>query len=149
MRRGGRGSIGGSWGAYWYNGQIYSSELSRGLDVLELLPSEHLSANEIAAAKLVMMDEYNPQAQPRIEWPAAFPVVRSYLDQLARNDGLPQARRTAIANAVDAAERASGAARSEQLNRLATAIDADVANASDAERVRALAEAVRALASND
>jgi suppressor of ftsI len=32
--------VGGSWGAYWYNGYIYSSELSRGLDVLELTPSE-------------------------------------------------------------------------------------------------------------
>src|SRR4051812_49230527 len=25
-----RGTIGGSWGAYWYNGMIYSSELARG-----------------------------------------------------------------------------------------------------------------------
>lgn len=24
--------VGGSWGAYWYNGNIYSSELSRGID---------------------------------------------------------------------------------------------------------------------
>jgi hypothetical protein len=138
--------VGGSWGAYWYNGLIYSSELSRGLDILELLPSEHLSENELAAAKLVVMEEYNPQAQPKLVWPAAFPVARSYLDQLARNNGLPQARRTAIANALTAAERATGAARRDQLNRLAGEIDADVARSSDQARVRALAGAVRDLA---
>jgi hypothetical protein len=66
-----RGTIAGSWGAYYYNGYIYSSEMARGLDSLELLPSAHLSANEIAAAKLVMMDEFNPQSQPLITWPAA------------------------------------------------------------------------------
>jgi hypothetical protein len=84
-----RGTIAGSWGAYWYNGYIYSSEMARGLDILELLPSQHLSANEIAAAKLVMMEEFNPQSQPRITWPAAFPVVRSYLDQLGAQALLP------------------------------------------------------------
>jgi hypothetical protein len=138
--------VGGSWGAYWYNGYIYSSELARGLDVLELLPSEFLSQNEIDAAKLVVMDEYNPQTQPRLEWPPAFPVVRSYLDQLVRGRGLPEARTTAIAAALAAAERASGAARRDQLNRLATELDADVARSTDAVRVRAMAAAVRDLA---
>jgi hypothetical protein len=137
---------GGSWGAYWHNGYIYSSEMARGLDVLELLPSEFLSRNEIAAAKLVVMEEYNPQSQPRITWPAAFPVARSYLDQLVRNGGLPAARTTAIAAALEAAEGATGAARRDQLNRLATQLDADAPQATDAARVRALAAAVRDLA---
>ncbi|MCY7287524.1 MAG: hypothetical protein LH624_04575, partial [Cryobacterium sp.] len=75
-----RGTIGGSWGAYWYNGRIYSSEMARGLDILELAPGPMLSANEIAAAKLVRWREFNPQSQPKVTWPAAFPVVRSYLD---------------------------------------------------------------------
>src|ERR1044071_2509655 len=35
-----RGTIGGSWGAYYWNGYIYSSELARGFDVLELVPSD-------------------------------------------------------------------------------------------------------------
>ncbi|MGH7445165.1 MAG: hypothetical protein ACREKM_09825, partial [Longimicrobiales bacterium] len=138
--------VGGSWGAYWYNGHIYSSELSRGLDVLELVPSEFLSQNEIDAAKLVMIEQYNPQSQPMLEWPAAFPVVRSYLDQLVRNNGLPTTRTTAIADALDAAEQATGAARGAQLNQLAAALDDDAANATDAERVRAMAAAVRELA---
>jgi hypothetical protein len=141
-----RATIGGSWGAYWYNGLIYSSEMARGLDILELLPGEHLSANEIAAAKLVQMAEYNPQSQPKIEWPAAFPVVRSYLDQLVRGNGLPTARASAIASALDAAERQSGAARQQALTRLATQVDSDVSGAKDQARVRAMAKSIRALA---
>src|SRR5687768_16389030 len=142
----GRGSIGGSWGAYWYNGYIYSSEMARGLDILELVPSEHLSANEIAAAKLVQWEEFNPQSQPKIVWPAAFPVVRSYLDQLGRNDGLPAARRTAIANALNAAERQTGAARGRALTALATQVHRDANGAKDAARVHAMAAAIEALA---
>jgi hypothetical protein len=138
--------VGGSWGAYWYNGYIYSSELSRGLDVLEMTPSEFLSANEIEAAKLVIMDEYNPQSQPRLSWPAAFPVVRSYLDQLVRNRGLAAERTTAIGAALRDAEAASGAARAEQLERLAGALEADVGTAGDPDRVGAMARAVRELA---
>ena len=138
--------MGGSWGAYYWNGYIYSSELSRGLDILELTPSRFLSQNEIDAAKLVRMEEYNPQTQPHITWPAAFPVVRSYLDQLVRNNGLATARTSAIAAALDRAERASGSARRSQLNRLATQLDNDARSATDGARVRAMAAAVRDLA---
>jgi hypothetical protein len=141
-----RGTIAGSWGAYWYNGHIYSSEMARGLDVLELVPSAKLSANEIAAAKLVVMDEYNPQSQPKIVWPAAFPVVRSYLDQLVRDNGLAAARTTAIGQALDAAERQNGAARRTALTTLATAVDADAPSARDAAKVRLMAQAIRDLA---
>jgi hypothetical protein len=141
-----RGTIAGSWGAYWHNGYVYSSEMARGLDILELLPSQHLTANEIAAAKLVQFDEFNPQSQPKITWPAAFPVVRSYLDQLVRGTGLPAARTTAIAQALDAAERQSGAARRTALTTLAGLVDRDVAGARDGERVRAMAAAIRDLA---
>ena len=100
---------------------IYSSELARGFDILELLPSDKLSANEIAAAKLVRFTEYNPQSQPKIVWPAAFPVVRSYLDQLVRDNGLSAERTTAIGKALDAAEKQTGAARGASLTALATA----------------------------
>jgi hypothetical protein len=141
-----RGTIGGSWGAYWYNGHVYSSEMARGLDILELLPSDQLSANELAAAKLVRMDEFNPQSQPKIVWPAAFPVVRAYLDQLVRGNGLAAARTTAIGRALTAAERQTGAARRSALTTLATQVDADAAGARDGARVRAMAAAVRDLA---
>lgn len=139
-------AIGGSWGAYWWNGLIYSSELDRGFDILELVPSADLSANEIAAAKLVRMEQYNPQSQPHIEWPAAFPVARAYLDQLVRDNGLARARTTAIGRALDQAERQRGAARRTALERLATQLNADARTAKDAERVREMAAAVMKLA---
>jgi hypothetical protein len=141
-----RGTIGGSWGAYYWNGYIYSSEMARGLDILELLPTDKLSANELAAAKLVRFTDYNPQSQPKIVWPAAFPVVRSYLDQLVRGSGLATARTTAISSALTAAEKQSGAARARSLVTLATQVDADANGAQDAARVRAMSAAIKALA---
>ena len=141
-----RGTIGGSWGAYWWNGMIYSSELDRGFDVLELMPSDEISKNEIDAAKLVHMEEYNPQSQPKIVWPAAFVVVRAYLDQLVRGKGLAEERTTAIAGALDAAEQQSGSARSKSLSALAAQVDRDVKGASDQERVKAMSAAIKALA---
>jgi hypothetical protein len=137
---------GGSWGAYYYNGYIYSSELSRGFDILELTPSEFLSQNELDAAKLVRFDWYNPQSQPQIVWPAAFPVVKSYHDQLVRGQELPAARLTAIGTAIANAERATGNARRGALNTLATALDRDATTARDSKRVIAMAQAVRDLA---
>jgi hypothetical protein len=144
--RGTRGTIGGSWGAYWWNGLIYSSELDRGFDIYELTPSDQLSANEIAAAKLVHLVQYNPQSQPHIEWPAAFPVVRSYLDQLVRGNGLATVRTTAIASALDAAEKQNGSQRRTSLQALAGQVNKDVKDAQDPARVKSMAEAITALA---
>lgn len=141
-----RYTIGGSWGAYYWNGMIYSSELDRGFDVYELTPSAQLSANEIAAAKLVTMKEYNPQSQPKLVWPAAFPVVRSYLDQLVRYDGLAADRTTAVSAALDAAEKKSGAARGAALTALAKQVDGYASGAKDAARVRMMSGAIKQLA---
>jgi hypothetical protein len=141
-----RSTIGGSWGAYYWNGMVYSSELARGFDILELTPSDKLSANELAAAKLVKFVEYNPQSQPHIVWPAAFPVIRSYLDQLGRNDGLAAARRTAIDAALTAAEKQSGAARGASLTKLAAEVDKDVAGAKDQTRIKAMSAEIKRLA---
>ncbi|MCC6773512.1 MAG: hypothetical protein IT360_20180 [Gemmatimonadaceae bacterium] len=145
-RRGGRNAIGGSWGAYWWNGLIYSSEMDRGFDILELTPSDQLSANEIAAAKLVRFRDYNPQSQPKIEWPAAFPVVRSYLDQLGRVNGLAAERTTAIDAALTTAEQQEGKARRDALSALAKQVDKDVRGATDSARVKAMSDAIKALA---
>ena len=144
--RGGGNAIGGSWGAYYWNGLIFSSELDRGMDILELTPSDQLSANEIAAAKLVRFDAYNPQSQPKMTWPPAFVVVRSYLDQLVRSSGLAAERTAAIASALDIAEMKSGAARASALNALARDVDKDVAGAKDGARVRTMAGEIRRLA---
>ena len=137
---------GGYWCGYWYNGHIYASEIARGFDIFDLTPSEWLSQNEIDAAKLVHWDQFNPQSQPRIVWPAAFPVARSYLDQLVRGDGLAAARTSEIAKELNSAEKTTGAARASALTRLAVQLDGDAENAADGARVRALAAAVRDLA---
>jgi hypothetical protein len=136
----------GSWSVYWHNGMLYSSEIARGLDVLELLPSAYLSENEIAAAKLVRMDVLNAQNQPKLEWPASFVVARAYLDQLARSNGLAAGRIDAVRRALAAAEGQSGAGRRTALTRLASQLDAEAAGSSDQARVRALASVTRGLA---
>ena len=76
--------LGGFWSAYWYNGEIIGSEIARGVDVFGLLPSEHLSEAEIAAAGEVQVDEFNPQHQQAITWEPSFAVARARFDQLAR-----------------------------------------------------------------
>jgi len=74
-------------------------------------------------------------------------VVRAYLDQLVRGKGLAGERTTAIAGALDAAEKESGSARSKALNALAGQVDRDVKVAKDPERVRTMSAAIKALAS--
>jgi len=137
---------GGHWSAYWYNGFIYGSEISRGLDIWELKPSAFLTRNEIDAAKLVHLDYFNAQEQPKIVWPAHFSVARSYVDQLVRNNGISPDRSKAISRELDKAENKSGAERRAALTQLATQLDADSRSAQDAVRVRALASVVRDLA---
>ena len=136
----------GSWSAYWYNGYIVSSEIGRGLDILELLPNGLLTQNEIDAAKLVHFDQENVQDQQRLVWPASFAVARAYLDQLARGNGLGAARVSAVRSALARAERAGGPQRRAQLTQLAAGLDRDAGGAADQTRVRALATAVRTLA---
>jgi len=137
---------GGQWSSYWMNGYIYGSEMSRGLDVLELTPSEHLSENELAAAKLVHFDEFNPQHQPKIIWPADFVVARAFFDQLERHEGLPAQRLSAIASDMDRVDAMSdGADKRSALSELATQLWTDARRidsgelSGDAERVRRLA----------
>jgi hypothetical protein len=142
---------GGFWSAYWYNGNIYASEIARGLDVFKLLPSEYLSQNEIDAAMLVHTNEFNAQHQQRITWPARSVVARAYLDQLARSKGILPARAQAVKSALERADkiRSSGdkeaTAVTEALNSLAAALETDAGSASpaDASRLRALASTVR------
>jgi hypothetical protein len=137
--------LGGFWAAYYYNGYIYGSEIARGLDVFKLTPTADLTQNEIDAAGLVHFHELNVQEQPKIIWPAAFPVARAYLDQLVRDNGLPEARTSAIAAALNSAEQASGAQRGRVLERLAAELGQDAKHASDPTRVLALANVVKGL----
>ncbi len=89
--------LGGYWSTYWYNGKVYGTEIARGLDVLSLVPSEHLSENEIAAALIANQGElFNPQQQFRITWPANPVVAGAYIDQLVRSDDLSESELTTL-----------------------------------------------------
>lgn len=136
---------GGEWSAYWYNGVIVGSEISRGLDVLELAPSGLISQNEIDAAKSVHFDHLNVQGQPKFVWPASFALAGAYVDQLERSNGLPTGRVAAIRQALSGAEHASGAQRRDALTQLATQLDGDASGAADAAKVKTLAGTVRNL----
>ncbi|HEX6693995.1 MAG TPA: hypothetical protein VF035_04740 [Longimicrobiales bacterium] len=136
---------GGSWSVYWYNGNIVSSEIARGLDILELVPSAHISANEIAAAKTVRLDHLNTQGQPKFVWPPSFALARAYVDQLERSGGLAAGRIAEIRSSLATAESASGSARRDALTRLASSIDGNATGSRDAAKVRTLAAAVRDL----
>ena len=63
---------GGHWSAYYYNGFIYGTEITRGLDVFKLLPSEYLSSEEISLAAeaypLFGPQVFNPQQQIPLVW---------------------------------------------------------------------------------
>ena len=136
---------GGTWSVYWYNGVMVSSEISRGLDVMELQPSAHISQNEIDAAKTVVLDHLNTQGQPKFVWPSSFALARAYADQLERSNGLSAARVTAVRAALQTAESATGGARKSALNALAKGVDGDASSSSDVAKVRMLAAAVRSL----
>lgn len=84
-------TLAGYWSTYWHNGRIYGSDIVRGMDIFALTPTDHLSANEIAAAMLVRNDQNNPQTQERIQWPDVPVVAKAYLDQLERHGGYPAA----------------------------------------------------------
>jgi hypothetical protein len=141
-----RMEMGGSWSVYWYNGAIVSSEIARGLDILELTPSAHLTRNEIDAAKTVHLDYLNAQGQPKYIWPASFALARAYVDQLERSKGLSASRIASVRDALAGAERASGSQRADALTRLASQLDGEAAGSSDAAKVRMLSGAVRDLA---
>ena len=144
--------MGGFWSSYWYRGYIYASEIARGLDVLELLPSEHLTENEIAAAAAAVSPAaFNAQQQRRVEWPARPVVARAYLEQLARSGTLGAARRTALSNLLGRVDEVGSGRDAAVATELAAAADELESAAAEAagrsrQRLGALADTLRGLA---
>jgi hypothetical protein len=134
---------GGFWSAYWYNGNIYGTEMARGIDVFRLKASEHLTQHEIDAAMLVHATGFNAQQQPRAAWPDSPVVARAYLDQLLRSRGIEAGRAAAVKAALD-----RGASAKAHLAGLATDLEADAASAmpADAARLKALATTLKRVA---
>ena len=137
---------GGYWSVYWFNGRLYGAEISRGIDVFRLTPSEHLSAAEIAAAESVVINEFNAQLQPKVDWAPTRDVAQAYLDQMTRANRILNDRASEIQGALDSS------ASSMTLNSLAAEIEADVVQieagelGGDAERMAKLAAVLRGMA---
>jgi hypothetical protein len=139
--------LGGFWSAYWYNGNIYGSEIARGLDVFELAPTKFLTQNEIDAAKTVRVSSLNVQNQQKFEWPAQLVVAKAYVDQLERSQALPADRITALQQAIRNAE-SSHMSKSNvaKLKRMAPSLEKSAATAktpADATRLHSLAQILK------
>jgi hypothetical protein len=137
---------GGTWSAYWYNGAMYSSEIARGLDVVELTPSQFVTQNEIDAAKTVHLDYFNAQGQPKFNWPPSFPLARAYVDQLERNKCLSKDRIAAVRSGLTNAETTSGAVRRDALMKISQDLTNEAQGSCDSPKVRMLATTARELA---
>ena len=139
--------LGGDWSAYWYNGNVYASEIARGLDVFELTPTKLLTQNEIDAAKSVHMTELNVQNQQKIEWPRTLVVAKAYIDQLERSQALPADRITALRQAIQSAESSHlNQKELAKLKELAASVEQGVASAkstADSTRLQALADILK------
>jgi len=134
--------MGGSWSAYWYNGAIISSEIARGMDIAELVPTQYLSQNEIDAAKTVRWTYLNAQGQPKIEWPPSFALARAFVDQLERNRCMSTSRIAEVRKSLSDAERTTPAQRSLSLNTLASQIEREAVSSCDARRMGLLQKAI-------
>lgn len=133
---------GGAWSSYWYNGRIYSAEIARGLDILELTPTENLTQNEIDAAKTVQFAEQNVQNQQRIVWPRKLVVAKAYIDQLERSGGLPADQVASLRAAIAKAEGSPG--EMKKLKGMASSVTKTAAKGpADSARLAALAEILK------
>lgn len=113
---------GGFWSAYYYEGTIYGTEITRGLDVLKLTPSAYLSENEIAAAAMAYPAVgpnrlFNPQQQVPMTWPAAPEVAHAYIDQLLRDNAIAKDTAEHIGNMLNQVMHAMDNGDNEELAR--------------------------------
>jgi hypothetical protein len=139
--------LGGDWSAYWYNGNIYSSEIARGLDIFELTPTKFLTQNEVDAAKTVRVAALNVQNQQKLEWPAQLVVAKAYVDQLERSQALPADRIAALRTAIHGAESSHmNKSKMAKLSGLAPSVEQSAGTAkspADAARLHALADILK------
>ena len=147
---GARLTTAGYWSTYWYNGHIYGAEIARGVDIFKLKPSEHMSANELAAAEAVKWNLFNAQHQPKMTWQPTVAVGRAYLDQLNRAKELRAPLANSVKSALDRADRARSAGdkrnAAQALERAAADLEGEPTDTRYTKRVRALAETLKGLA---
>jgi hypothetical protein len=137
---------GGSWSIYWYNGVLVNSEIARGLDIFELIASDFLTENEIAASQTVKLEYFNPQGQPKFVWPATFELVKAYADQLERGNELDRESLQMIRRGIAQAERSHGTDKTRILNELAAEVESRSGNSGNGSKVNKVAQTLRELA---
>ncbi len=143
--------VGGYWSTYWYNGNLYGSEISRGMDIFKLLPTQVLSQNEIDAAIQWRVTEFNAQNQPLVKFQPTTAVAKSYLDQLNRSKGITAERAKAVTEGLAKVDELrtgkerSAAATLASLDAVAAqlAADAKAAKGRDAMRLQALSDTLK------
>ena len=134
---------GGYWSTYWYRGRIYGTEIIRGIDVFALTPSEHLSANEIAAAEMANQGGlFNPQQQFPVTWPSEPTVSLAYLDQWLR--GHPEQHQT-LEVLYETLHAAETILKNKGQDTALAASLTDWADASELSGATALRESLRAI----
>ena len=140
--------LGGYWSTYWYGGRIYGTEIVRGLDVLTLQPSEHLSEAEIAAAGLADQGgTFNPQQQFPVSWPDHPVVAQAYVDQLARAQALSADQTARLTEALTrAAARIDAGGPDAALAGTIQQLAAGLSVNGETERVAALRETLNGVA---
>ncbi len=143
--------VGGYWSTYWYNGHLYGSEISRGMDIFKLLPTQALSQNEIDAATQWRVTEFNAQNQPLVKFQPTTAVAKSYLDQLNRSKSISAERAKAVTDGLAKVDELrtgkerNAAATLDGLDAVAAqlAADAKTAKGRDAMRLQALADTLK------
>ncbi len=139
--------LAGDWSAYWYNGNIYGSEIARGLDIFELTPTKFLTQNEIELAKSMKVAELNVQDQKRIVYPKNLLVAKVYVDQLERSQSITAKQISDLRQSIQKAVSSKlGKKDADNLKKFAPALDKSVASAkteADSNRLKSLAEILK------
>ncbi|MEO1553879.1 MAG: DUF305 domain-containing protein [Pseudomonadota bacterium] len=139
--------LGGYWSTYWYDGRIYGTAIARGLDVFELLPSDNMSAHEIAAATNADQGElFNPQQQFAVTWPTGdTAVAMAYVDQLERSAALSAEQIDAVTFALETASGSLAADRGDRATAAELAqLAAELSSASSDPMSTARVDALKA-----
>ncbi len=143
--------VGGYWSTYWYNGNMYASEIARGMDIFKLVPTQYLSQNEIDAATQWRVAEFNAQNQPLVKYQPTTAVAKSYVDQLNRTKGLSAERAKAVIDGLAKVDELrtgkerNAAAALAALDAVAdqVAADAKAAKGRDAIRLQSLSDTLK------
>ena len=148
---------GGYWSVYYYEGSIYGTEITRGLDVLQLIPSEYLSENEIAAATKAYpvigpSRVFNPQQQVPMTWPAVPEVARAYIDQLLRDKTITENDAERLGDMLDqvrqAMENGGDKRLARQINNYRLSIKGSYVDAMTRNRLEKLKSTLKGIATD-